>query len=515
MLDDADDAAERQASHAQEPDDWSAFIDALALDALVPPAYEIYRPAIVDGLIFFLEHLGEDRVLAILAEQALLAADAGVNERVVAIARCCPALHKLGQVLARDRRLSAELRKLLQGLESMPSTIGLDEVRALAEAELGPLADLGIHIDEPPLAEASVAVVVPFEGDRPGGGPFRGVLKLLKPGIEAALEDELETLQRIGALLDERCEAYGLPRIAYEESFCDVRALLAREIRLDEEQAHMRAARTAWATIGDVVIPEVYPFSTPRVTAMQRIDGGKVTDAAAALPRRARRRLGDLIIRALIAQPVWPAGEGPSLFHADPHAGNLFATADGKLAILDWSLVGALTKADRVALTQIVIGALTLDGQRIRAAIDGLSQGRGDGDALQAVIDERVGTLRNGAFPGMGWVTSLLDAAALHARCRFDGDLLMFRKVLQTLEGVVADVSADARPDRVLITAVLKALAAEWSQRLYATPFSRQFATHLSNLDLAQLWASAPLIGQRQLYGLRRRGRAGDLAVAG
>ena len=507
------DAAEGQASPAQEPDDWSTFIDALALDELVPPAYAVYRPAIVDGLVFFLEHLGEERAFAILAEQALLPADAGVNERIVAIARCCPALHKLGQVLARDRRLSAELRKLLQGLESMPSTLGLDEVRALAEAELGRLADLGIRIDEPPLAEASVAVVVPFEGQRPNGEPLRGVLKLLKPGIEAALEDELETLQRIGALLDERCEAYGLPRIAYEESFCDVRALLAREVRLDQEQAHMRAARTAWASIGDVVIPEVYPFSTPRVTAMQRIDGGKVTDAAAELPRRGRRRLGDLIIRALIAQPVWSAGT--SLFHADPHAGNLFATSDGKLAILDWSLVGALTKADRVALTQIVIGALTLDGQRIRAAIDALSQGRSDGAVLQTVIDERVRALRNGAFPGMGWVTSLLDATALHARCRFDGDLLMFRKVLQTLEGVVADVSADARPDRVLITAVLKALAAEWSQRLYAMPFSRQFATHLSNLDLAQLWASAPLIGQRQLYGLRRRSRPGDLAVAG
>ena len=507
------DAADGRASPVHEPDDWSAFIDALALDALVPPAYEVYRPAIVDGLIFFLEHLGEDRAFAILAEQALLPADAGINQRVVAIARCCPALHKLGQVLARDRRLSAELRQLLQGLESMPSTLGLDEARALAEAELGPLADLGIRIDEPPLAEASVAVVVPFEAERPGGEPLRGVLKLLKPGIEAALADELETLQRIGALLDERCEAYGLPRIAYEDTFRDVRALLAREIRLDQEQAHMRAARIAWAGLPQVVIPEVYPFSTPRVTAMQRIDGAKVTDAAAALPRRARRRLGDLIIRALIAQPVWSVGEGTSLFHADPHAGNLFATPDGKLAILDWSLVGALSKADRVALTQIVIGALTLDASRIRAAIDGLSQGRSDGAALQAVIDERIATLRNGAFPGMAWVTGLLDAAAPQARCRFDGDLLMFRKVLQTLEGVVADVSAAARPDRVLVVTVLKALAAEWGQRLCALPFSRHFATHLSNLDLTQLWASAPLIGQRQLFRLGQR--SGPVAAPG
>ena len=491
-----------QALQAEEQTDWNDFIDALALDALVPPAYEAYRPAIVDGLSFFLEHLNEERALTILGEQALMADDAGINERIVAIARKCPALHKLGQVLARDRRLQPELRQLLQGLESMPSPLSVEEARALAEAELGPLADLGIRIDEAPLAEASVAVVVPFAGEGDAGESIRGVLKLLKPGIEAMLEEELDTLQRIGALLDERCEAYGLPRIAYEDTFRDVRALLAREIRLDQEQAHMAAARTAWAGISSVVIPEVYAFSTPRVTAMQRIDGCKVTDAAATLPRRVRRRLGDLIVKALIARPLWSAGDAASLFHADPHAGNLFATPDGKLAILDWSLVGALSKADRVSLTQIVLGALTLDGSRIRAAIDALSQGRSDAAALQGIIDARVAQLGAGAWPGMSWVTSLLDEVALHARCRFEGDLLMFRKVLQTLDGVVADVSADSHPDRVLTLALLRTLAAEWTQRSYTLPLSRHFATHLSNLDLTQLFASAPLIGQRQLYGL-------------
>lgn len=505
------DKADGQALQTEELAGWNEFIDALALDALVPPAYEVYRPAIIDGLIFFLEHLGEDRALTILGEQALLPEDAGINERIVAIARHCPALHKLGQVLARDRRLSPDLRELLQGLESMPSQLSTEEARALAEAELGPLAQHGIRIDAPPLAEASVAVVVPFEGSDAGGQPLRGVLKLLKPGVEAALAEELETLQRIGALLDERCEAYRLPPIAYEETFRDVRALLAREVRLDQEQAHMRAARAAWAGMPDVVIPEVYGFSTPRVTAMQRIDGCKVTDAAAKLPRRARRRLGDAIIRALIARPLWAAaGEELSLFHADPHAGNLFATADGRLAILDWSLVGALGKAERVALTQMVVGALTLDGRRIHAAIEALSQGRGDDDALQAIVATRVAQLGDGAWPGMSWLTGLLDDAALQARCRFDGDLLMFRKVLQTLEGVVADVSADCRPDLVLIRTLVRALAAEWAQRSFTLPFSRHFATHLSNLDLTQLWASAPLIGQRQLYGLR----AGRLRTA-
>jgi ubiquinone biosynthesis protein len=488
-----------QVETTAEPVAWVAFCEALDLGALVPQAYEAYRPAIIEGLIFFLENLDGDRAGEILADQLLLPETADVAERIVAIARHCPALHKLGQVLARDRRLPLAFRALLQNLESMPSKLSANEARALAQDELGPLTRLGIRVDEPPLAEASVAVVVPFTGEAVAG-EGGGVLKLLKPGIEAKLEEDLDILQRLGALLDERCEAYGLPRIAYEETFLDVRDLLAREIRLDHEQANMRTARAAWAAFPSVVIPEVYPISTPRVTAMQRIRGGKVTEAAM-LAGSARRRLGDLVVRSLIALPLWSEGEG-GLFHADPHAGNLFATDDGKLAILDWSLVGTLSKQDRISVTQLVLGGFTLDRRRARAAVDALSHGRSDAAALEALIAERMGRLREGEWPGISWATDMLDEAATRARCHFGADLLMFRKALQTLQGVVSDVSPDCRPGRVLTFTLLRTLAAEWGNRAFAFPFSRHFATHLSNLDLTQLWASAPLIGQRQLYGL-------------
>jgi ubiquinone biosynthesis protein len=211
------------------------FFQSLDFGRLVPPAYERYRPAIVDALVFFLENLSADRSMDILAEQALMLPSTPIEERLIAIARHCPALHKLGQVLARDWRLPPGFRRLLQRLESMPSTFDAARARALAEAELGPLSRIGIAIEEP-LAEASVAVVVPFSWrNGASSGAAGGVLKLLKPGIEEKLEEELELLQRIGARLDERCEAYGLPQIAYEDTFLQVRNLLASEVCLQRE----------------------------------------------------------------------------------------------------------------------------------------------------------------------------------------------------------------------------------------------------------------------------------------
>ena len=100
---------------------------------------------------------------------------------------------------------------------------------------------------------------------------------------------------------------------------------------------------------------------------MERIDGHKVTEPGTHGPTD-RRRLAELIVEALIAGPIWsPAPQ--ATFHADPHAGNLFVTPDRRLAILDWSLTGSLGEAERVAMTQLVLGGLSLSEEQVRSAL--------------------------------------------------------------------------------------------------------------------------------------------------
>ena len=61
------------------------------------------------------------------------------------------------------------------------------------------------------------------------------------------------------------------------------------------------------------------------------------------------------------------------LFHADPHAGNVFWTSDQEIAILDWTLVGRLSNKARERVTKVVLGALTLDGVYIQRALEEMS----------------------------------------------------------------------------------------------------------------------------------------------
>jgi len=481
--------------------DWVTFRQALDFSELVPPEYEHFRPVVVDGLNHFLESLPPERAADILVEQALLAEDASVGERLVAIARRCPALHKLGQVMARDRRLPEHFRRLLQQLETMKPAGDVKWVHGELERELGKLSSLGVSLEGEPIAEASVAVVVPFLWRDSGDGKTRrGVFKLLKPGIEQRLHEELEIVRGIGALLDERCRHYAIPEIDYESTFAQVRDLLYHEVHLDREQYHLRMAREAYAREPSVIVPEIYPFCTPRVTAMQRIDGHKVTEVEA-MSAEDRRRLADLITGALIARPIWSPGP-ETFFHADPHAGNLMVTDDRRLAILDWSLADYLSKSDQVQLSQILIGAATLDEHRVVEAVKGLAEGGIDEQSLRRVVNDKLTVIRGGRLPGVGWLTDLMDAALIEARGHFGPNLAIFRKVLQTLKGVIADVSEESRADAVLAASLVSLLSMEMPSRSIAPPLSRTFTSHLSTADLVHLLMSAPLIASRYWLGL-------------
>ena len=95
-------------------------------------------------------------------------------------------------------------------------------------------------------------------------------------------------------------------------------------------------------------------------------------------------------------------------------------------------------------------------------------------------------------------VTNRLPEAVQTARLRVDADLMLFRKSLHTLEGVVNGIGVDQRcRDDVLCSEFLCHLAAEWPRRWFTQPSSRTFATRLSNLDLAATWLSLPLAATR------------------
>ena len=168
------------------------------ISSVLSDEYARFVQPIREGLVVFLQGLPVQHQEEILVRQATLPVSASISERLALLARCCPVLHKLGQILRAIQRLAPELREHLRELETFPSTIGEDAIRGILAQELGPLELRGLRLTPPAIAEASVAVVVPFErvtrSRRESTNDVehpRGVFKVLKPGIEERLELEL------------------------------------------------------------------------------------------------------------------------------------------------------------------------------------------------------------------------------------------------------------------------------------------------------------------------------------
>jgi ubiquinone biosynthesis protein len=475
-----------------------ALLNSLGVDALVPPALAPWRPLVIEGLLYFLERLEPEHLAAIGEAQFALPEEAEVGQRLVALLSQCPTLHKLGQVLARHPAIPESLGLRLRELESMPSITPIAGVLERIRAELPP--DAPVLLGDQALAEASVAIVVPFTYSD-GTSRRHGVFKILKAGVAERLGQELAVWLELGDFLAHRGAELGLPALDYRGTLGGIAELIANEVKLEVEQTNLAAAAKFYAGDPRVLVPKLLPWCTPRMTAMERVFGTKVT--AAPLGAAARGRLADSVISALLARPFWNRAD-TVFMHADPHAGNLFLAKDGRLAILDWSLVAHLSKADREAVVEAALGALLLDGDRVCRAVASLGSLAPDDPVLRGAVERALARVRGLELPGFAWLVGLLDDVAMKADPGFHRNLVLFRKTWTTLEGVIHDLAGEHSPERALIGAALGRLSAELPERLLAPFVSRRFDTHLSNADLLTFWMTLGIVPARYWAGVWR-----------
>lgn len=469
-----------------------SLLDSIGLSRLVPPSLAPWRPLVAEGMRFFLERMPAQHRDAVLAAQWALPAEADAALRLVTLLAQCPTLHKLGQVLARNRHIPREVRTQLQTLESMLPATPIAQVLARIRAELP--QELPVTLADHALAEGSVAVVLPFTY-REEGATRHGVFKVLKPGMEERFAEEIAVWHELGAFLEERSRAFGLPRLAYRETLENVLQLLSKEIHLEVEQRNLAEAHAFYADEPRVLIPRLLPWCTPRVTAMERVFGDKATDAR--LPRRRREELAGVMVSALIGQPFWHPGR-IAVFHGDLHAGNLFITPDGRLAVLDWSLTARLSKAEREMLMAIAIGGLTLDAGRIRHAVAALGAIPADDPACREAVERALDRVaQEGCFPGFEWLLRLLDELALETATGFREDFVLFRKTWFSLSGVIEDLAGKQAPDFQLMGQGLTRFIGELPGRLFAAPHAQHFSTHVSNAEVLAACAEAWLVPWR------------------
>ncbi|MEM6707143.1 MAG: hypothetical protein AAF690_30855, partial [Acidobacteriota bacterium] len=163
-----------------------------------------------------------------------------------------------------------------------------------------------------------------------------------------------------------------------------------------------------------------------------------------------------------------------------------------RLGILDWALTGSLQKSERVDISRLVIATLNLDAGRLARIVERLADAPLDRAAALLPIRTALGGLRLGDIPTLSSVFSMLDDVATEASVRFGGNLILFRKSLHSVQGVLRDLDPDFSLDAYVIQRTVEQALRDLPRRWISGPFSNKYGTHLSNFDVARLMTSGP-----------------------
>lgn len=256
---------------------------------------------------------------------------------------------KLGQFIASSPTLFppeyvSEFQKCLDATPAM----AWSDVRPLIESELGrPLEQVYSFVDRTPLASASIAQV--HAAKLRSGEDV--VIKVQKKGVQGSLQADLDLIYAVSRVLQ-------LAGVTTAE-LCDIVAVL-REAILEETDFRLEAARTsqfrdflgsAPELVGFVTAPKVYPeASAARVLTLERLYGVSLTDLDAVRSVSSNPE-GALIV----ALNTWVLSVLTNeWFHADVHAGNLLVLRDGRVAFIDFGIVGSIPSTTASAMIDFV-----------------------------------------------------------------------------------------------------------------------------------------------------------------
>lgn len=272
---------------------------------------------------------------------------AGVDENSARGARIRGALEdlgpifvKFGQTLSTRRDLlpddiAEELVKLQDRVPPFPGS----EARLTIERALGrPVAELFREFDETPLASASVAQV--HTAELHSGEAV--VVKVLRPGIESRIRTDLGLLFEMARLADQFWP--GAKRLRPVEVVAEFEKTIIDELDLVREASNAAEIRRRFEDSSMLYIPRVYfDFTRPEVMVMERVSGIPIGDVV-----RLRREGVDLKLLAERGVEIFFTQVlRDSLFHADMHPGNIFATPDARYIAVDFGIVGSISHEDK------------------------------------------------------------------------------------------------------------------------------------------------------------------------
>lgn len=445
------------------------------------------------GLADVLERAG--RLLHLRTDPTHLRLSTAARVRL-ALEALGPTFIKLGQILATRVDLFppdwiAEFSRLQSDVPALPWA----EVEGPLAAALGvPVGHAFARIEPVPMAAGSLAQA--HRAWLHDGTAV--VLKLRRPGIGEVVEADLRLLARLADIVDARVP--DLTRFHLPEVVAQFATSLRRELDFVAECRNAERIAGNFAGNPQLLIPTVYwEWTRPSVAVQGFIDGIPANDPVALSQAGVDIRQLAADGAGIVLKMVLEDG----LFHADPHPGNLFFLADGRIGLVDFGMVGRLSEQRRGEVALLLHGlARQQPSQVSEVLLDWAGGVEVDEAALMQEIAVLVDTYRGMPLKDLrvgqmlGEITGLLRQYGL----TLPPDLALMVKTFLTLDGVGRQLDPDFDMTAVATPFLERAIA----RRYHPWALWRRGREQAGNwMDLADALPR----DARQILQATRRGR--------
>jgi ubiquinone biosynthesis protein len=268
-----------------------------------------------------------------------------------------PSFIKLGQLLStREDVLDQALIRELKLLQNQVKGIPFETAKEVIESNLGKkLNDVFNHIDEKPIGTASIGVV--YQARLHDGQKV--VVKVRRPKIQKLILTDFEILIFIVQQLE---------KVSSEIRFLGLSKMIAEffkstqaELNFMVEAQNCERLRKNLEMIDKdhyLVVPKVYrEYTTQEVLVLEFLDGRpfnqfrSLDEIGHDMVEKLEKSV-ELFTHTLLAD---------GFFHADLHGGNFFVLSDRRIGIIDFGLMGTLSKKNRANLIAILYAVISYD----------------------------------------------------------------------------------------------------------------------------------------------------------
>jgi ubiquinone biosynthesis protein len=279
-----------------------------------------------------------------------------------------PTYIKLGQMLSNrpdlvPEPLIKEMEKLLDKVPPFDTEIA----KQIIEKETAkPLRDTFMYFDEKPIGSASIGQV--HRARLLSGEDV--VVKVQRPNAKKQVIADLSLIREFVKLTENYFKKAGiLNPLEIVDTFS---RSLQSELDYFTEARNLEQFRNLYLNDKTIYIPKPFrDLTTKKVLTVEFVSGCKVTDVSTLVswgidPKDIAKKGLNIYLTQIFEVGI---------FHADPHPGNILIKPNGKIALIDFGMVGKLMQSQKFAFAGVFISLANKDAKSMatnlrRLAID-------------------------------------------------------------------------------------------------------------------------------------------------